>query len=81
VSLAWLFRTLVARLFPVELPAPTGPYRVGRVAYDWEDVTREDPYTRGEGVKRVLPVVICTLPHCGRQAPSQTRTCRDDEAP
>jgi hypothetical protein len=51
------------RLFPVELPAPTGPYRVGRVAYDWEDVTREDPYTRREGVKRVLPVVICTLPH------------------
>ena len=33
-ALTWLFRALVARLFPVELPAPTGPYRVGRVAYD-----------------------------------------------
>ena len=68
------------RLFPVELPAPTGPYRVGRVAYDWEDVTREDPYTRIEGVKRVLPTLICTLSQW-RQAPSQARTCRDDEAP
>jgi hypothetical protein len=33
-ALTWLFRALVARLFPVELPAPTVPYRVGRVAYD-----------------------------------------------
>jgi hypothetical protein len=33
-ALMWLFRALVARLFPVELPAPTVPYRVGRVAYD-----------------------------------------------
>ena len=74
MSLAWPFRTLVARLFPVELPAPTGPYRFGRVAYDWEYVTREVPYTRREGVKRVLPVVICTLPPV-RQAPSQARTC------
>jgi dienelactone hydrolase len=57
-ALAWLFRTLVARLLPVELPAATGPYRVRRVSYDREDVTREDPYARKEGVKRELPVWI-----------------------
>ena len=55
-ALAWLFRALVTRLFPVELPAPTGPYRVGRIAYDWEDAARDDPYARREDTKRKLSV-------------------------
>ena len=28
---------------PVTLPAPTGPYRVGRAMYDWTDTARVDP--------------------------------------
>ena len=57
-ALAWLIRPLVARLLPVELPAPTGPYRVGRITYDWMDDSRHDPYARKVGVKRELPVWV-----------------------
>ena len=36
----WL---LVQRNRAVTLPAPTGPYAVGRAAYDWVDPAREGP--------------------------------------
>ena len=73
-ALAWLFRTLVARLLPVELPAPTRPYRVRRVSYDREDVTREDPYARKEGVKRELPVWIWYPAEPGAYLPGRGST-------
>ncbi len=57
-ALAWLLRILVARLSPIELPTPTGPYKVGRVAYDWVDGSRDDPYASRPGEKRELPVTI-----------------------
>ncbi|MCX6048465.1 MAG: hypothetical protein NT075_25455, partial [Chloroflexi bacterium] len=38
----------------VILPAPTGPYAVGRVAYDWVDKMREDRLAQERGRKREL---------------------------
>jgi predicted dienelactone hydrolase len=38
------------------LPAPTGPYTVGRVEYDWVDQTRADPLAPRAGVRRELVV-------------------------
>lgn len=31
----------------VSLPAPAGPYAVGRTAYDWDDAARPDPFAPG----------------------------------
>ncbi|WNG33474.1 hypothetical protein F0U60_07410 [Archangium minus] len=45
-ALTWLLRRLRTQLFPVNLPEPTGPYEVGRVAFDWVDARREEPYSR-----------------------------------
>ncbi|MCY1074140.1 alpha/beta hydrolase family protein [Archangium lansingense] len=45
-ALTWLFQRLRAQLFPVILPEPTGPYDVGRAAFDWVDPQREEPYAR-----------------------------------
>ena len=42
----------------VTLPAPTGPYAVGRVVVDWRDEARIDPFAPTAGVKRELPVWI-----------------------
>jgi predicted dienelactone hydrolase len=33
----------VRHVQPRSLPAPTGPYRVGRTAFDWTDTARTDP--------------------------------------
>ena len=32
-------------LFPSPLPAPTGPYAVGRTSFDWVDESRSDSAT------------------------------------
>ncbi|WPB75946.1 hypothetical protein KYC5002_44025 [Archangium violaceum] len=45
-ALTWLFQKLRARLFPALLPEPTGPYGVGRAAFDWVDARRQEPYAR-----------------------------------
>lgn len=42
----------------VTLPAPTGPYAVGRVSYDWIDQAREDSFAPRKGVKRELLVWV-----------------------
>lgn len=38
------------------LPAPTGPYAVGRMEYDWTDQSRTDPLAPQPGIKRELVV-------------------------
>lgn len=38
------------------LPAPTGPYAVGRMEYDWTDQSRIDPLAPQAGTKRELVV-------------------------
>jgi predicted dienelactone hydrolase len=38
------------------LPAPTGPYAVGRMEYDWTDQSRVDPLAPHAGTKRELVV-------------------------
>ena len=38
------------------LPAPTGPYAVGRMEYDWIDQQRSDPLAPQAGMKRELIV-------------------------
>ncbi len=38
------------------LPAPTGPYAVGRMEYDWTDQSRVDPLAPQAGIKRELVV-------------------------
>ena len=40
----------------VTLPTPTGPYRVGRIEYDWTDNSRIDPFAASTRQKRKLPV-------------------------
>jgi predicted dienelactone hydrolase len=42
----------------VLLPAPTGPFGVGRVEYDWVDESRIDTFASSAGLKRELPVWI-----------------------
>lgn len=42
----------------VTLPAPTGPYRVGRTLAYWTDRTRLDPYAPRRATHRELPVLI-----------------------
>ncbi|WP_051124666.1 alpha/beta hydrolase family protein [Amycolatopsis benzoatilytica] len=41
---------------PVTLPAPTGPYQVGRTILEWTDRTRADPLAPGPGKPRELSV-------------------------
>src|SRR5712692_1383230 len=38
------------------LPAPTGPYAVGRMEYDWTDQSRHDLFAPHAGTKRELVV-------------------------
>ena len=40
------------------LPAPTGPFGVGRIAYHWTDSSRADPLSPGEGAHREIMVHI-----------------------
>jgi predicted dienelactone hydrolase len=39
-----------------QLPAPSGPYNVGRTAFHWIDSTRAEPYARDTGSRRELMV-------------------------
>src|SRR5207249_4221357 len=41
---------------PVTLPAPTGPYAVGRTVVDWTDSSRTDPLAPQPGTPRDLSV-------------------------
>lgn len=54
---------------PVALPAPTGPYPVGRTILDWTDHTRTDPLAARPGVPRELSVWLWypASPHPGAQ--------------
>jgi hypothetical protein len=54
VLVVWL---LVQRNRAVTLPAPTGPYAVGRADYDWVDPAREDPFAP-PGTRRELLVWV-----------------------
>jgi predicted dienelactone hydrolase len=40
------------------LPAPTGPYAIGRVSFHWMDNAREELETKAAGDKRELMVHI-----------------------
>src|SRR5205814_3502222 len=42
----------------ITLPAPTGPFAVGRVIYDWTDDAHSDPLAPVPGTKRELLVWI-----------------------
>jgi len=48
----------VERNVPRSLPAPTGPYAVGRSVYDWVDPARSDPLAGRLGVQRELLVWV-----------------------
>ncbi len=49
---------LVFHNHPLTLPAPTGPYSVGRSEYDWVDAGRSDPLADQADQKRELPVWV-----------------------
>jgi predicted dienelactone hydrolase len=49
---------LVLHAQPLALPAPTGPYQVGRVAYDWVDDRRVDPLSDTLNERRELLVWV-----------------------
>ena len=53
--LAWLW---LDHSRSTTLPAPTGPYRVGRVTYDWVDDTRLNPYAPVAGTRQELAVWV-----------------------
>lgn len=48
----------VRHVLPRSLPAPTGPYRVGRTAFDWTDTDRTDPLAPEPGQQRQLSVWV-----------------------
>ncbi|WP_211268840.1 alpha/beta hydrolase family protein [Actinoplanes subtropicus] len=43
---------------PLALPAPTGPYRVGRTTFDWTDTDRIDPLAPEPNRRRELSIWI-----------------------
>ena len=53
VALLWWERNQ-----PLELPAPTGPFAVGRVTYDWTDDAKLDTLAPVPGTKRELLVWV-----------------------
>lgn len=51
--------TLAPTLFPVPvLPTPTGVYKIGTVAYDWVDSSRNEIYSKNPADKREIMVQI-----------------------
>jgi predicted dienelactone hydrolase len=57
-SAAFIAVLVIARNRTLELPAPGGPYRVGRSELDWVDTRREDALADTPGRKRELAVWI-----------------------
>jgi predicted dienelactone hydrolase len=60
----------VRHLLPRQLPAPTGPYGVGRTAYDWTDPGRTDPLAPEPGRHRELSVWIWYPAPAGTPGPA-----------
>jgi predicted dienelactone hydrolase len=55
LAAAALFTALsVERASDVELPAPTGPFAVGRAVYDWRDDTTVDPLAPNSAKREIL---------------------------
>src|SRR5215469_14586976 len=46
----------IRRAQTVTLPAPTGPYPIGRLQFDWTDRGRTDPLAPAPGIPRELSV-------------------------
>ena len=64
VALLWWERNQ-----PLELPAPTGPFAVGRVTYDWTDDAKVDTLAPSPGTKRELLVWVW-YPSATQSAPA-----------
>src|SRR5215470_2410432 len=59
LGIALLFGSLwIEHAFPITLPAPTGPFPVGRSIYDWTDQSSVDTLAPVSGTKRELLVSI-----------------------
>lgn len=59
LAMAALFTALsVERSSDVELPAPTGPFAVGRTVYDWRDDTTVDSLAPNPATKREILVWV-----------------------
>src|SRR6266568_6723018 len=75
----------VQRHRTVVLPAPTGPYAVGRVQYDWIDQSRNDPLAPYAGRQRELvvwswyPAVRVQGAHPAPYLPSQWAQASDNQ--
>lgn len=46
----------IRRAQAITLPAPTGPYPIGRTQFDWTDHSRTDPLAPQQGIPRELSV-------------------------
>jgi hypothetical protein len=53
---------------PLDLPAPSGHYAVGRASFDWTDSSRIDPLAPQKGIKRELTVWIWYPASIGKSA-------------
>ncbi|MCO6006900.1 hypothetical protein NE236_18085 [Actinoallomurus purpureus] len=72
VSTGYVAAAATLHAQPVILPAPTGPYHVGRTIFDWTDHTRADPLAPAPGNARDLSVWVWypAVPGArGRRAP------------
>jgi len=56
VVAALIILVLVGRNKTVVLPAPSGPYAVGRVSFDWVDDSRVETFAQNQDAKRELMV-------------------------
>ena len=73
IALAGLMATMGwLHIRPVTLPAPAGPYAVGRVEYDWVDPTRAEAFGPGHDGKRELDAWVWypAAPAVGSAAPA-----------
>jgi len=55
-TLALVTWLVIERNRPVVLPAPSGPYAVGRASYDWVDESRPETFAAAPGARRELMV-------------------------
>ena len=58
LGIAFAAYLVISHQRPLALPAPTGPYAVGRTAYDWVDASRSDPLSDRAGEKREMLVWV-----------------------